>query len=69
SIYGPAWSYGNVLEIQTLEGKKFQQTRASYNTETGIVNVTAVETRNDSIVPSMRHYGTNDDIFSNYGSV
>src|SRR5690606_18888148 len=68
SIYGDGWKYSDIFTIQTIDGKKFQQTSAEHNTETNITRVVAIETRNDAIVPAMRHYGTNDDIFSSFGS-
>lgn len=65
SIYGTGWKYGEIYNIETLEGKNFLSLQCSYNTERCTANIVAAECRDDNISLDTIHYGSNDKPLSN----
>lgn len=64
SVRGSNWSHDELYTIDSLEGK-YMPLNYSYNTETCVVNLVAIECRSDSISLSQKHYGSNDSVMSN----
>lgn len=59
------WSFDEIYTIETLADRRFMPLNAKYNIEKCEVNLVAIETRNDDISRSERHFGSNNKQLSN----
>lgn len=58
------WVMDEIYTIDSLNGK-YMPIQASYNTERCEVSLIAIECRNDDILLTEKHFGTNDNTLSN----
>lgn len=58
------WTLDQIYTIDSLNGK-YMPIQASYNTERSEVSLIAIECRNDDILLTEKHYGSNDKTLSN----
>lgn len=59
------WSFDEIYSVDSLLGKKFLPLNAKYYTEKNIVNMVAIEARNDNITLRESFYNSNDNQASN----
>lgn len=64
-VAGQNWSFDEIYGVDTLLGKKFLPLNAKYYVEKGIVNMIAMEARNDNITLRESFYSSNDNLNSN----
>lgn len=64
-VIGSDWSFDEIYSVDTLLGKKFLPLNAKYYVEKGIVNMIAMEARNDNITLRESFYSSNDNQLSN----
>lgn len=58
---GDEWMFHHIYSFNGLDGSKFLPLASSYNIETGVVSLTAIEGRDDTDVVLLEdHYGSND---------
>jgi hypothetical protein len=62
---GAIWSFDEIYSVDTLLGKKFLPLNAKYYSEKDIVNIVAIESRNDNITLRENFYSSNDQQNSN----
>lgn len=61
SIYGSKFSYGEMYNIGTINGKNFLPLKAEWNTESNKIKINCLEVRNDNINIQLEQYGTSDN--------
>jgi hypothetical protein len=60
-VAGSTWSFDEIYSVDTLLGKKFIPLNAKHYAEKSIVNIVAIEARNDVITLRESFYNSNDD--------
>lgn len=64
-VAGSNWMFDEIYGVDALLGKKFLPLNAKYYIEKGIVNMIAIESRNDNITLRESFYSSNDNLTSN----
>lgn len=65
NIAASYWSFDEIYGVDALLGKKFLPLNAKYYIEKSIVNMVAIESRNDNIMLRESFYSSNDTLASN----
>lgn len=64
NVRGAHWTLDQIYTIDSLNGK-YMPIQASYNTERCEVSLIAIECRNDDVLLTEKHFGSNDNTLSN----
>jgi len=59
SIYAKNYTYSEIYNIKTLDGKKFLPLKSNWNTETNTIQLTCVEVRDDELSLEVKQNGVN----------